>query len=73
LAHNPIAAAAGAAAWLLMIISYAPTLRLYGRSIAWATLLPLAALFYVIATIHSAVRYWTGRGGLWKGRIQIAR
>jgi hypothetical protein len=22
------------------------------------------------ATIHSAVKYWLGRGGEWKGRIQ---
>jgi hypothetical protein len=34
--------------------------------------LPLIALFYTIATLDSAVRYWTGRGGLWKGRVQDA-
>jgi hypothetical protein len=73
LTRDPVAAACGAAAWLLMVVSYVPTLRFYGRSIAWAPLLPLAALFYIIATIDSAVLYWTGRGGLWKGRVQIAR
>jgi len=32
--------------------------------------LPLAALFYLGATIHSAVKYWNGSGGEWKGRVQ---
>jgi hopene-associated glycosyltransferase HpnB len=73
LTRDPIAIMCGATAWLLMIISYVPTLRLYDRSIAWAPLLPFAALFYIIATVDSAVRYWTGRGGLWKGRIQLVR
>jgi len=27
-------------------------------------------LYAMIATLDSAVRYWTGRGGLWKGRVQ---
>lgn len=66
------AAACGLAAWLLMSISYLPALRFYQRSPAWAPLLPLIALFYMAATVDSAVRYWTGRGGLWKGRIQDA-
>ncbi len=48
-------------------------LRFYGRSIAWAPALPLIALFYLGATLHSAFSYWTGRGGVWKGRIQDAR
>lgn len=63
----------GAIAWLLMSIAYAPMLRFYGQSVLWAPLLPLVALFYTAATIQSAVRYWTGRGGHWKGRVQAAR
>ena len=39
----------------------------------WAPLLPLVALFYISATIDSAIAYWTGRGGFWKGRIQDER
>jgi hypothetical protein len=27
-------------------------------------------MFYMGATFHSAVKYWSGRGGQWKGRIQ---
>ena len=60
----------GGAAWLLMSTAFWPTLRFYSRSLFWAPLLPLVALFYMGATIHSAVRYWLGRGGEWKGRVQ---
>jgi membrane protein DedA with SNARE-associated domain len=35
-------------------------------------LLPLIALFYVAATVGSAVLYWRGRGGYWKGRVQAS-
>jgi len=72
LTRDPIAVACAMAAWLSMIISYVPTLRFYRRSVAWAPLLPLVALFYMIATVDSAVRYWTGRGGFWKGRVHSA-
>jgi hopene-associated glycosyltransferase HpnB len=60
----------GGFAWILMMIAYVPALRLYGLSWLWAPLLPLVALFYTGATIHSAVEYWAGRGGEWKGRVQ---
>lgn len=71
--RNPLAAIFGLAAWILMTIAYAPALRFYGRSIAWAPLLPLIAVFYISATIDSALAYWTGRGGVWKDRVQDAR
>jgi hopene-associated glycosyltransferase HpnB len=71
--HNPLAAFFGLAAWILMTIAYAPALRFYGRSVAWAPLLPLVALFYVAATVESAFSYWTGRGGMWKDRVQDVR
>lgn len=58
------------AAWGLMCLSYVPLLRYYDRSIAWAPLLPLVALFYVLATLESARRYWLGQGAQWKGRSQ---
>jgi hopene-associated glycosyltransferase HpnB len=73
LTFSRVAAPLGAAAWLMMSISYAPMLRIYGRSILWAPALPLVALFYAGATIDSAVRYWTGRGGAWKGRTQALK
>ncbi|HEY4676431.1 MAG TPA: glycosyltransferase [Candidatus Angelobacter sp.] len=72
-AHRIAPAALGGVAWLLMIISYVPVLRLYRLNPLWALALPLAAVFYVGATFHSAWKYWTGRGGEWKGRIQDPR
>ncbi len=63
----------GAAAWLLMTIGYLPMLRFYRRSAVWAFALPLIAVFYSAATVHSAVQYWRGRGGEWKGRVQDVR
>ena len=57
-------------AWAAMCCSYAPMLRYYGRSPLWAPFLPLVALFYVGATFASAVRYWRGKGGQWKARVQ---
>jgi hopene-associated glycosyltransferase HpnB len=58
------------AAWALMTLSYLPAVRFYQLSPLWAPFLPLAALFYSYATCLSAVRYWRGKGGQWKGRVQ---
>jgi hopene-associated glycosyltransferase HpnB len=63
-------AALGATAWALMLLSYVPVLRLYRLSPLWALSLPLVAVFYMGATFHSAWKYWTRRGGEWKGRVQ---
>jgi hopene-associated glycosyltransferase HpnB len=60
----------GASAWLLMTTAYLPMVRFYRLNFLWALTLPLVAVFYMCATLHSAVRYWSGRGGLWKGRVQ---
>ena len=72
LAPRGIAAGLGAMAWLLMSIAYYPAIRYYRRPIFWAPLLPLVAVFYLVATVHSAIAYWRGEGGLWKGRVQDA-
>jgi hopene-associated glycosyltransferase HpnB len=60
----------GAVGWLLMSGAFWPTLRFYSLSPLWAPLLPIIALFYMGATLHSAVQYWIGRGGEWKDRVQ---
>jgi hopene-associated glycosyltransferase HpnB len=70
LSGHPLSVALGAAAWTLMCIGYAPTLRFYGLSPVWSLCLPAVALFYAGATVHSAVQYGLGRGGRWKGRVQ---
>ena len=64
------AAVLGAAAWMLMTLSYWPMVRFYSLSPVWAFTLPLVAIFYTGATVHSAIQYWLGRGGEWKGRVQ---
>jgi hopene-associated glycosyltransferase HpnB len=63
----------GLGSWLLAAISFAPALRFYEKSVLLAPLLPAAAAFYVEATLTSAVRYYSGKGGHWKGRAQAAR
>ncbi len=64
------AAGMGAMAWLLMTICYLPALSFYRRAWFAAPLLPLVALFYAGATVQSAIDYWRGAGGRWKGRVQ---
>ena len=60
----------GAASWLLMSAAFLPMVRFYGLNPAWALTLPFSACFYMLATIHSALKFWSGRGGEWKGRSQ---
>ena len=66
------ARACGGAALLMMTICYGPFVRFYGRPLPWALTLPGAAVFYMAATGNSALRFWRGRGGTWKGRVQDA-
>jgi hopene-associated glycosyltransferase HpnB len=70
---NPRVWPVALAAWCLMAASFLPTVTFYGLRPIWAPLLPLAALFYVYATFLSAMRYWLGHGGQWKGRAQANR
>ncbi len=53
-----------------MAFAYLPMVRFYGLHPLWALSLPAAALFYMGATLHSALKFWSGRGGEWKGRLQ---
>jgi hopene-associated glycosyltransferase HpnB len=71
--HDSTARTLGFVAWLLMTLSFLPTVRFYRLSAIWAPLLPLTAMFYTYATWLSAVRYWMGKGGLWKGRAQAPK
>ena len=60
----------GLATWALMTVSYLPTVRFYRLPALWAVTLPAAAVFYTYATGVSAMRFWLGKGGQWKGRAQ---
>jgi hopene-associated glycosyltransferase HpnB len=58
----------GIIACLLAALSYIPTLMRYRRNQLWALALPLIALFYMAATLASALNFWRGRGANWKNR-----
>lgn len=60
--------ACGIAACTLAAASYLPTLRRYGRSPIGVLALPLIALFYMAATVASALDHWRGAGASWKNR-----
>jgi hopene-associated glycosyltransferase HpnB len=72
LSGNAMLAVLGAASWLLMVAAFMPMVRFYGLGPAWALTLPLSACFYMLATVYSAIKFWSGRGGEWKGRVQDA-
>ena len=57
---------------LTMAVAFAPILRLYDCPLWLGLLLPPIAAFYMAATIASAVAFWRGRAGHWKGRFQAA-
>lgn len=61
--------AIGGAAWLMMALAFQPTLRRYRRLPLWGMALPCIAVFYTAATIASAFKHYTGRGGRWKDRV----
>jgi len=63
----------GAVAYAMMTVAYLPMVRFYCLNPLWGLTLPFSALFYTAATMHSALRYWSGRGGEWKGRVQDPR
>ncbi|AZM87808.1 MULTISPECIES: glycosyltransferase [Streptomyces] len=67
-AGSAAAAWAGGLAWLLMTGTYLPMLRYYRLPAAFAPLLPLTALLYLLMTVDSAVQHYRGRGAAWKGR-----
>lgn len=59
----------GIAAWAMMAAAFQPTLRRYGRSPLWGVGLPAISLFYLSATVGSALQHYGRRGGGWKGRV----
>lgn len=60
----------GLCAWLVMALTFQPMLRFYRRSPLWGLALPAIGATYAFFTVLSAVDFWRGRGGLWKGRVQ---
>jgi len=66
-----LCAAAGLAGWAVMAVSFGPMLRLYQLPWWRAPLLPATAVLYAAMTADSARRHYAGRGGAWKGRVEI--
>jgi hopene-associated glycosyltransferase HpnB len=60
----------GWATWLMMAVAYQPMLRFYKTSPLWGFALPLIGATYALFTLDSAIQFWRGRGGMWKGRAQ---
>jgi hypothetical protein len=73
LSSDPAARLLGAAAGLAMAAAFLPILRAYDGPRIIALLLPLITLFYGAATIASALAFWRGHGGWWKGRFQAGQ
>lgn len=68
-----LAQIAGALAWLAMAIAFVPMLRFYKLSPLWSAALPVIGVLYTAFTFDSAIQFWRGRGGMWKGRAQAIR
>jgi hopene-associated glycosyltransferase HpnB len=56
------------ASWVLMAVSFVPSLRRFGLTPLWAPLLPPIAAFYMAATMGAALAHHRGRGVVWKNR-----
>lgn len=70
---NAIGLAAGmiaSTAYLAMATAFQPILLFYRRSAFWGLALPAIGAIYAVFTLNSAIRYWRGAGGMWKGRVQ---
>lgn len=61
----------GLLTWLMMAISFMPTLRFYRVSRLWSITLPGIASLYLYYTLNSAYQYLRRRGGQWKGRVHV--
>jgi hopene-associated glycosyltransferase HpnB len=73
----PVGLALAASGWprfcaitacVLAAVSFLPTLSRYRSSRLWVLALPLIALFYMAATLGSAIDRWRGAGARWKSR-----
>ena len=58
------------AAWLAMAVLFQPMLRFYRQNPLLGLALPVIGIVYTAFTLESAIQFWRGRGGRWKGRIQ---
>jgi hopene-associated glycosyltransferase HpnB len=64
---------AGWCSWLMMAAAFQPILRFYRVSPFWGLALPAIGAAYTVFVLNSALQFWRGRGGMWKGRAQAMR
>ena len=69
---NMAAALLGGLAYGLCALSIVPMLHFYRQFWVLALALPLIGLLYTMMTVASAIAYYRGRGGAWKGRFGAA-
>lgn len=65
---TPVIQCLAAATLIIMMATYVPVLRFYGRTPVWALAMPLIGILYLAMTWSSAIRYWRGERSRWKGR-----
>jgi len=53
---------------LIMVVTYQPTLKFYGRHPVWGLALPFIGIIYLLITWTSALRHMSGSGSSWKQR-----
>jgi hopene-associated glycosyltransferase HpnB len=58
----------GVVAWEIMSSTFAPILKLHGRGRELGLLMPFTAVLYMLMTLDSARRHYSGGGVSWKGR-----
>ena len=58
---------------IAMAVAFVPMLRFYKLSPLWGAALPVIGILYTAFTFDSAIQFWRGRGGMWKGRAQAIR
>ena len=63
----------GLLAWGLMARSFWPMVKFYHLPWPWALALPGIAAIFLAATLYSALCFYRGKGGQWKGRIEGGR
>lgn len=68
-ASHGVARWMGLGCWMAMAMVFQPTLRRYRCGPLWGLALPGISVFYLCATVASAVRHYGGRGGEWKDRV----
>jgi len=56
------------ATFISMWLTYIPILDFYSLKRVWAFALPIAGILYLLMTWTSAIRYFSGKRSIWKGR-----